>query len=357
MKCNMCIMTSTDVLDTDKLHFITVYKYTTRTDIQIQFHNLLDPSPVAVYILERMPATRDLILEKAMAAKKKAETAAGLETAAASSKGEVIGARAGQKRFVSPEPKWASQKKMKVEEPEEEEMSFAETIEGVLAGPPEEPDVVAISVSEWRFDKCLDVGDDTEAFVLGAIPGYYWEVGHKVDGSKIYKQEPPSDPEAANNQELILHREQSGWYISTKLFSEVHTVENVAVAWCGLELLAEGAIVHVPFWASKKTVQKGVVVSTMKSFVDSQMVALEDQLHDESIRRQAAEEELEDLKGLQEQRRQLNNEKGGGGGNINKMAALMCAVWDNKLQHARDLCQKYYTGSPIVKKAVDAKWK
>lgn len=323
--------------------------------------------------MERMPATRNLLMEKAVQEAKATAAVA----AASSSTGDAprgsnevevigkapIGATKRGNPFVKAVPKWTSANKGRVEG-EEPSWAEAEDFTDVVGGPAEEPEVVAVVVSNERYDSSLEKGDDVEAWSLGALPGYYWEVGRRFNGTKVYKQEPPAEADAPNHHQFLLFREESGWYIASKIISETVPVEDVAVAWCGMSLLPpHGSKVHVPYWKSNKTVKSGVAIMTMKQYIESQLVVMDDKLDETEAalkeateRAEAAEAEVEDLHSMQEQRRQDNNAKGGGGGNVNKLAQVSVALWKNNIQHAKDLALKFYNSNPTLKQAVDSKW-
>ena len=340
---------------------------------------MLDPQPVAVYIKERMPAARNILAEKAAAAAKAAAAVA--EAAASHSWGaaDVIGRRPARDDQYGDD---------------DADVLWCDEQEGKPDGY-EKASCYALDVSEETAEEAAASADTEKAFALSILPGFYYKIGAKSDGTAIFKQEP--NPGQVNSEQLVLHYwagpEHAGWYISNRLFTHAAGLEEQVVAYCGNQ--DRPAVVHVPYWTKKRLT--GVVLDEQKDYmcakveelntklanvpeqggdrkrrrVDERVDELQSELSAERQRNCELELQLEavtaekDELGTElqmhladrEERRQQNNASGGGGGNINKMAVLMCAVWDGNMQSARDLAGKYYKDSPIVHKAVDNAYK
>jgi hypothetical protein len=125
---------------------------------------------------------------------------------------------------------------------------------------------------EDKFSECIVVLVDSAAHddlrydvehrdALGALKGRWWLV-RKIDGSPVFKQEPPIDDTQLNRNELYLWRNDRlankahrGWYVTRTLGDDSFHDPDNRVAWCNGragEPQTFPASMHYPFWSSSE---------------------------------------------------------------------------------------------------------
>ena len=216
--------------------------------------------------------------------------------------------------------------------------------------------VIVIKASDQLCDEIVASKDAEMVNAIDKIPGNYHDAGFVMNDNPVWKS-----IEAKNGKPYYIFNNKEGWYIANVAFwsdkdrtqLKKADVDVDIIAWGSGDLLPRK--LHVPYWAAKPC--KGLTVQTLwdvaMSLADENQQLLELGASNSALTPRQPDEPP-NFKGKGDNKGTMKHR----GGWLPKMAQLITALWQDNMDYAHKLanrfCNESWMLNDLVQKKIEA---
>ena len=216
--------------------------------------------------------------------------------------------------------------------------------------------VIVIKASDQLCDEIVASKDAEMVSALDKIPGNYHDVGIVMCDNPIWKS-----IEAKDGKPSYIFCNQDGWYLADVAFASDKDKAQLKKAGVSVDIIAWGSgdllprKLHVPYWAAKPC--KGLTVQTLwdvaMSLADENQQLLELGATNTALTPRQPDEPP-NFKGKGDNKGTMKHR----GGWLPKMAQLITALWQDNMEYAHKLanrfCNESWMLNDLVQKKIEA---